>query len=119
MNCAFKVNRKAEAHSLGNHPSLPVRHHGQCAVATLPLQLIPPSDAGNASWGLLPDPHQAGALTSPALWSCWAMRRRSASLARGFNWSCTSYTNCCSDISWLGPLSFLQEGKVEMIFSHR
>lgn len=54
MNCAFKVNRKTEARSLGNHLSLPVRHHGQCAVATLPLQLIPPSDAGNASWGAPP-----------------------------------------------------------------
>ena len=45
----FKVDRRAEDHSSGNHSSPPVRHQGQCAVATLPLQLIPPSDAGNAS----------------------------------------------------------------------
>lgn len=61
----------------------------------------------------------SGTLTSPALWSCWAMHLSSSSLANGFSWSCTSYTNCCSDISWLGPFSFLQEGSVEMIFSHR
>lgn len=54
LNSTCKVNRRAEDHSSGNHSSLPVRHQGQCAVATLPLQLIPPSDAGNASWGAPP-----------------------------------------------------------------
>lgn len=34
-------------------------------------------------------------------------------LARGFSWS------CYSDVSWLGLLSFLPEGSVKMIFSHR
>lgn len=37
LNSTCKVNRRAEDHSSGNHSSLPVRHHGQCAVATLPL----------------------------------------------------------------------------------
>lgn len=27
--------------------------------------------------------------------------------------------NCYSDISWLGPLSFPQEGSEKLIFSHR
>ena len=54
INSTFKVDRRAEDHSSGNHSSLPVRHQRQCAVATLPLQLIPPSDAGNASRGAPP-----------------------------------------------------------------
>lgn len=33
--------------------------------------------------------------------------------ARGFSWSCSS------DVSWLSLLSFLPEGSVKMIFSHR
>lgn len=94
------------------------------AVWTWPPSFIPPSDAGtghrNDPWGPCQTPHLGSrSLTSPVLCSCWAMHLRSSSLARGFSWSCTSYTNCCRDISWLGPLSFLQEGRVEMIFSHR
>ena len=54
INSTFKVDRRAEDHSSGNHSSLPVRHQRQCAVATLPLQLIPPSEAGNASRGAPP-----------------------------------------------------------------
>lgn len=53
------------------------------------------------------------------LCNCCAICRRSFSLARGLRCSCTSYTNCCKDISWLGPLIFLHEGSVEIIFSHR
>lgn len=53
------------------------------------------------------------------LCNCCAICRRSSSLARGLSCSCTSYTNCCKDISWLGPFIFLHEGSVEIIFSHR
>lgn len=46
------------------------------------------------------------------LWSCRASVRRWSWLTRGLMCSWTSLTNCCHDVSWLGPLSFLQAGRV-------
>ncbi|TNN48696.1 hypothetical protein EYF80_041114 [Liparis tanakae] len=50
--------------------------------------------------------------TSPMLCSCSASVRRWSWLTSGLSCSCTSLTNCCHDVSWLGPLSFLQVGSV-------
>lgn len=49
--------------------------------------------------------------TSPMLCSCWASVRRCSWLTSGLMSSWTSATNCCHDVSWLGPLSFLQDGR--------